>query len=76
MSTLHSRLTSKGQATIPAAVRRELGLKQGDQVAFVIEEDRVVLRKATQLDRALLALASEAFDDWNDPAADEAFRDL
>ena len=27
-------LTSKGQITLPSAVRRELGLKPGDQVAF------------------------------------------
>jgi len=27
-------ITSKGQITLPAAVRRELGLKPGDQVAF------------------------------------------
>ena len=28
-------LTSKGQITIPAAVRRRLGLNAGDQVEFV-----------------------------------------
>lgn len=38
-----SRLTRKGQVTIPAEVRRKLGLKQGDKVAFVQEGDTVTV---------------------------------
>ena len=30
----HARITSKGQVTIPAAVREELGLEMGDEIAF------------------------------------------
>jgi AbrB family looped-hinge helix DNA binding protein len=39
-------LTSKGQVTIPKAVRDRLGLEAGDQLEFVFEAqgDRVVLR--------------------------------
>ena len=40
---LTSTLTVKGQVTIPASVRRALGLRQGDRVGFIVEEDRVVL---------------------------------
>jgi AbrB family looped-hinge helix DNA binding protein len=29
-----ARITSKGQVTIPAAVREELGLRAGDEIAF------------------------------------------
>lgn len=37
-------LTSKGQVTIPAAVRQRLGLKTGDRVDFALAPDgRVVL---------------------------------
>ncbi|MEJ2583336.1 MAG: type II toxin-antitoxin system PrlF family antitoxin [Acidobacteriota bacterium] len=36
-------LTSKGQVTIPKAVREELGLKDGDQVAFRVLEDGTVI---------------------------------
>ena len=39
-------LTSKGQITLPAELRRRWGLKSGDQVDFVFEgEDRVVLTR-------------------------------
>jgi AbrB family looped-hinge helix DNA binding protein len=41
-------LTSKGQITIPKAVRDELGLREGDRVAFrVLEDGRVVVEPET-----------------------------
>lgn len=39
-------LTSKGQITIPQEVRQRLGLKQGDQVAFVVENGVTVIKPA------------------------------
>jgi AbrB family looped-hinge helix DNA binding protein len=39
-------LTSKGQITIPVEVRRKLGLKPGDRVAFVVEAGGEVRLKA------------------------------
>jgi antitoxin PrlF len=41
-----STLTSKGQITLPAGLRRRWGLKPGDRLDFALEPDgRVVLRK-------------------------------
>jgi antitoxin PrlF len=34
-----STLSSKGQVTIPAEVRRHLGLKKGERILFVIEPE-------------------------------------
>ncbi|MGH2469987.1 MAG: AbrB/MazE/SpoVT family DNA-binding domain-containing protein, partial [Chloroflexota bacterium] len=31
-------VTRKGQVTVPSAIRHALGLKQGDKVAFTLEE--------------------------------------
>lgn len=43
-----STLTSKGQTTIPKAIRDALGLRPGDRLDFTIEEDgRLVVRPAT-----------------------------
>ena len=47
-------MTSKGQVTIPKAVRQQLGLRQGSRVAFVVEGDHAVLRPAVP-DRAVPA---------------------
>jgi len=44
------RLTSKGQITVPVAIRYALGLAPGDSVVFALEEDRGVFRRATALD--------------------------
>ena len=41
-----STLTSKGQITLPAELRRRWGLKPGDRVDFTLQDDgRVVLRR-------------------------------
>jgi bifunctional DNA-binding transcriptional regulator/antitoxin component of YhaV-PrlF toxin-antitoxin module len=44
------RLTSKGQVTVPVAIRYALALAPGDGVVFAIEDGRGVFRKATALD--------------------------
>lgn len=73
---LLSRLTSKGQATIPAEVRKALRLAAGDRVAFEMRNGKVTLRKADALDRAFLKLSETAFEEWNSPEDEAAFRDL
>jgi len=40
-----SKLTSKAQTTIPQAVRVALGLNEGDEMAYSIEEGRVILTR-------------------------------
>lgn len=37
-------LTSKGQVTIPKALRQKLGLRQGSKVEFTLVGDRVEMR--------------------------------
>ena len=44
MHSVRGKLSSKGQITIPLKVRKRLGLHDGDQVDFVFEKDRTVLR--------------------------------
>ena len=48
-----STLTSKGQVTIPAEVRRRLGLHQGDRVGFVVDGDEVrLVRRESRIEAA------------------------
>jgi antitoxin PrlF len=42
----YSTISSKGQLTVPLEIRKRLGLKTGDRVEFVVEEDRTVIRPA------------------------------
>ena len=76
MRSMMSRMTSKGQTTVPAEIRKRLKLKAGDTVVFSMEGRRAVLRKADALDPAFLKLQQQAFSDWDAPEADRAFRDL
>ncbi len=43
-------VTSKGQITIPKAVREELGLTEGDRVAFRVLEDGSVIVEPETVD--------------------------
>lgn len=47
MAVLESRVTEKGQVTIPAEVRRLLGIKPRDTVRFEIHDGSVLLRPTT-----------------------------
>jgi antitoxin PrlF len=46
-------VSSKGQVTIPRAVRQALALEEGDEVVFRVEGDRAVIARSADL----LALA-------------------
>lgn len=51
------RLTSKGQVTIPLAVRERLGLTAGSEVEFEVVGDAVRLRKAARQTRGQALVA-------------------
>ncbi len=38
-----SRLTAKGQVTIPATVRKQMGIHPGDRVGFVYENRKFII---------------------------------
>jgi antitoxin PrlF len=73
-----SRLTSKAQTTIPQAVRKALDIKEGDELAYAIEDGRVVLTKARP-ERAAGRERDDPFalfDEWASDADKRAFHDL
>ncbi|MDH3600023.1 MAG: AbrB/MazE/SpoVT family DNA-binding domain-containing protein [Candidatus Tectomicrobia bacterium] len=45
-------LTSKGQVTIPQAIRDHLHLKSGDRLEFLLQEDGLVVLMPATLDVA------------------------
>ena len=41
--TTYSKVTRHGQVTLPASVRRKLGIKEGDLVEVKVQDDTAVL---------------------------------
>jgi antitoxin PrlF len=41
-----STISSKGQITVPLEIRQRLGLKEGDRVEFIVDDERTVIRPA------------------------------
>ncbi len=74
-----SRMTAKGQVTIPKQVRHELALKPGDEVEFYEEKGVFYVRKKIDLD-AMKAAFEEyrnlLADSWGDKDVDEIFREM
>ena len=54
MVEVAARMSSKGQLTVPKAVRDALGIGEGDNVVFRVEGDRAVLARTPDF----LALAA------------------
>ena len=68
-----SKLTSKAQTTISQPVRAALHLRQGDELAYVIEEGRVILMKARM---ELIDEPFAAFTEWDSDADRKAYAKL
>ena len=78
MQTLSvSKLTSKSQATIPGRVRKKLGLKAGDSVAFKSKNGLIYLQKAKPVDHVFAGAVAETLqDEWHSTHDEAAYRDL
>ena len=48
----YSKVTRHGQVTLPASVRRELGVKEGDLVEIEVIDDRAVLMPKKLVDKS------------------------
>ena len=74
-----SKLTTKAQTTIPQPVRAALDVHPGDEIAYAIEEGRVVLTKAMPRRPRRGAPFDDpfaAFSEWASEEDDKAFARL
>ena len=69
-----SKISSKAQTTIPQPVRIALGLREGDEVAYQIDGDKVVLTKGRPAGFAEDPFAT--FTEWDSEADREGYADL
>ena len=65
-----AKVTSKGQITVPAEIRKKLRLRTGDKVVFAEEDGKIVFRNAS------LTALSEIQEDMRGEAEKHSIRDF
>ena len=71
-----SRLSAKGQVTIPKPIREVLRVKPGDLIAYEVHDGAVILRRVEPFDAAFHQALSATLTEWVTAEDDEAFHDL
>lgn len=71
-----SRVTSKGQTTIPVSVRKAANIMSGDLLMFTTDGKQITIKKIELPTDEYLASVSETFSEWLSPEDEEAWRDL
>lgn len=69
-------LTAKGQVTVPKSVREALGLQQGDQLSWELEDGSVRVRAVAPLDLVYLRGLDANLREWSSPADEDAFAEF
>ena len=68
-----AKITTKGQTTIPASIRKAVHLKAGDLLAFEVEGDHLIVRKIRSPDDAYLHGIEGTLEEWSSPEDEEAW---
>ena len=71
-----SRVSSKGQVTLPKQVRDAIGVGPGDAVAYDVVKGVVTLRRLEPIDLAFHAAVESTLVEWGSKEDDEAYGDL
>ena len=71
-----SKITARGQTTIPKRVRDAIGLNDRDVISFEVEDDHLIVRKVTRAQDDYLQGLSRTMNEWASPEDEDAWRDL
>ena len=71
MTEVASKVTRKGQVTVPIEIRKALGIKVGDHVAFVLEDGAARLTRR----RSVVEQTASMFKTDQPPCSAEELRD-
>ena len=71
-----AKITSKGQVTIPAAIRKAARLKESDVLTFEVEGDHLIVRKIKVPVDNYMNSIPETLKEWVSEEDEEAWGDL
>jgi AbrB family looped-hinge helix DNA binding protein len=72
-----SKITAKGQTTVPREIRAALKSKPGDMIAWDVEPDgRVAVRRIAPLDVEYLRAVQGTLSEWHSAEDEKAYGDL
>ena len=72
MKQLTSRLTAKGQTTIPSEIRKSLELNAGDLLFYEVESDKVIrIRKLEKVDLEWSRAIESTLSEWKGSQDDD-----
>ena len=71
-----SKITSKGQVTLPKEIRDQLGVRAGDSLVYEMDGKSVRVRKAQAFDLAWHRALSSTIAEWDSAHDHENFDDL
>ena len=66
-----STISSKGQTTVPVAIRRSLDLHPGDAIAYEVDGDKVSIQKASKMDLEWARALERTLTEWQDGEDDD-----
>jgi AbrB family looped-hinge helix DNA binding protein len=69
-----TRITEKGQATIPKPLREKYGLEPGDEVVWLDTDEGIVVKKRTLTEARGMLVSSEVPPETREDVADELGR--
>lgn len=71
-----TRISEKGQATIPARIRKAAGLRKGDTLEVRLEGERIVMQKILPQADTYLTCVEESLTEWYGKDDEEAWNGL
>lgn len=71
-----AKVTSKGQTTIPKAIRAQCGIQEGDVLAVTVDGNRIVMTKVASPEQTYLQSLDATLGEWSSVADEEAYGDL
>lgn len=73
-----SKITAKGQVTIPYRLRKSVNFNKGDNLSFELDGDRMIVKKIQTNDHkdVYLSALSNQYHEWLSDDDEKAFKNL